>query len=164
MISLKAGETDTAFRAVGCFCIHNGKVLLVQRQLGKRYELHWGIPTGKIEAGETPSQCMTRELMEEVGIASQLEELVPMATYLVDDRGPVFEYDAFVLELSSAPEIVLQQDELRAFEWLPLGSTKRPVVPFFYNTLADLISWLDRGTVRPRSGPEPDLLEITASE
>jgi 8-oxo-dGTP diphosphatase len=48
-------------RPDGCF-------LLAQRPRGKIYEGYWEFPGGKIEPGETPTQALTRELDEELGI------------------------------------------------------------------------------------------------
>ncbi len=46
----------------------NGKVLIAQRASGEHLETFWEFPGGKIEKGETPEQCLKRELFEEFGI------------------------------------------------------------------------------------------------
>lgn len=48
--------------------VRDGKVLLCQRKPGKRYELRWEFPGGKLEPGETHGQALERELAEELGI------------------------------------------------------------------------------------------------
>lgn len=46
----------------------NGNVLIAQRANGEHLEGLWEFPGVKIEKGETPEQCLKRELFEEFGI------------------------------------------------------------------------------------------------
>lgn len=46
----------------------DGKILIAHRKTGKCVGQHWEFPGGKIEDGETPEQCIKRELMEELNI------------------------------------------------------------------------------------------------
>jgi 8-oxo-dGTP diphosphatase len=45
---------------------HNGKILLAKRAKGLKLEGKWEFPGGKIEAGETPEQALSREMKEEL--------------------------------------------------------------------------------------------------
>ena len=56
--------------AVGVLIRPNGDFLLTSRPAGKVYEGYWEFPGGKLEAGESVSQALHRELHEEIGITS----------------------------------------------------------------------------------------------
>lgn len=48
--------------------VRAGRVLVCQRRNGGDFGGLWEFPGGKCEAGESPRQCLVRELREELGI------------------------------------------------------------------------------------------------
>jgi 8-oxo-dGTP diphosphatase len=65
----------------------DGRVLLAQRPEGKQLAGLWEFPGGKVEPGETPEQCLIRELHEEIGIETEIPCLAPLsfASHSYDD-------------------------------------------------------------------------------
>ena len=69
---------------VSAAIIKNGdKVLLCQRPKGKRHELLWEFPGGKIEPNETEEDCIIREIQEELDVT--LGNLKRLTTIQADD-------------------------------------------------------------------------------
>ncbi|MBO8127428.1 MAG: (deoxy)nucleoside triphosphate pyrophosphohydrolase [Firmicutes bacterium] len=59
----------------------NGKILIAQRATGGSEVGGWEFPGGKIEPGETPEECLARELWEEFGIKVQVGEFFTDTIY-----------------------------------------------------------------------------------
>ena len=55
----------------------DGRVLIAKRPEGKQLAGLWEFPGGKVETGETPEECLIRELHEELGIDVQEACLAP---------------------------------------------------------------------------------------
>lgn len=55
-----------------------GRVLLAQRPAGKPMADLWEFPGGKVEPGESPEDCLMRELGEELGICTWESCLAPL--------------------------------------------------------------------------------------
>ncbi|NJR13216.1 MAG: 8-oxo-dGTP diphosphatase MutT [Phyllobacteriaceae bacterium] len=56
----------------------DGRVLIAQRPEGKAMAGLWEFPGGKVEPGETPEECLIRELEEEIGIIAKAACLAPL--------------------------------------------------------------------------------------
>ncbi len=48
--------------------IDGTKVLITQRSIADKLSLKWEFPGGKLEAEETPEQCLVREIKEELSL------------------------------------------------------------------------------------------------
>ena len=59
----------------------DGKILIAKRKKGWRFAGKWEFPGGKIEPLETPEECLRRELLEELGIETQIGNLFCASTY-----------------------------------------------------------------------------------
>jgi len=155
----RQGAVETAFRAAGCFCFYRDRLLLIERQDGKPLPRQWGVPTGKLETGETARMAVVRELAEEVGLTVAMGAPVEIVSAIVSDRGTVFEYVSFYLELEAEPVLTLDTEAVRSIAWLqPEAIEGLALVPFFFNTLKDVLSWRRHGTVRSCFVPEAEAL------
>lgn len=67
--------------AVGVLRRADGALLFAQRPEGKPYAGWWEFPGGKVEAGESVEQALSRELQEELGIVIERSEPLEMVEF-----------------------------------------------------------------------------------
>jgi len=61
--------------------VEHGRLLLTRRPPGDHLAGLWELPGGKVEPGETPQECLARELVEELAMTSDVGELLASVTY-----------------------------------------------------------------------------------
>lgn len=61
--------------------IEDEKVFLARRAPGDKFAGRWEFPGGKLEADETPEECLRRELFEEFGLETEVKEFYAENTY-----------------------------------------------------------------------------------
>lgn len=69
--------------AVLCYIRHNGSTLMMHRN-SRPEDMHfgkWNAPGGKIEPGETPEECVVREVFEETALAVENPRMRGILTF-----------------------------------------------------------------------------------
>lgn len=77
-------------RVTAAIIIRNNEVLIAQRPMADKLSHKWEFPGGKIETGESPEQCISRELFEELDIEALVYDYFCTVNY---------EYDYISIEL-----------------------------------------------------------------
>ena len=100
---------------VACALIErDGLVLAAQRGAAMSLPHKWEFPGGKLEAGESPEECLLRELVEEMGVAVIIERALPLLTH---------GYDTFTVTLypfvCTLGEQQITLHEHATIAWLP---------------------------------------------
>ena len=114
-------------RVVAAIIESNGEVLTCRRAAHKSLAGKWEFPGGKVEAGETDTAALTREIKEELGANVVVEELVE--TTFSNANGLTIEMASYMCSLigqrptqSSDHDILLwlSADELKTLDWAEL--------------------------------------------
>ena len=59
-----------------------GKILIARRKKGDSMADKWEFPGGEIESNETPEECLKRELFEEFGVETRVEDFIGSSQFL----------------------------------------------------------------------------------
>jgi 8-oxo-dGTP diphosphatase len=116
---------------VAAAVVRNGRVLAARRVRPPAVAGGWEFPGGKVEAGESDSAALTRELAEELAVAITVGERLGAAT---DERIRLVLYAAGLDhgELAAGPDHDelrwLGPDELDDVGWLPIDRALLPPV------------------------------------
>lgn len=123
---------EPKFSVVACFVEYAGKILLLQRQDKKPQSNTFGLPAGKVNAGEKILETMVRELREETGINVSSTELSYLGKLYVRYKTHDFLYHSFKTRLNQAPNIVITPVEHKGFRWeSPRDALSLPLVEDF---------------------------------
>jgi len=97
------------------------KILIIQEKASGL----WGVPKGKKKIGETETQCIMREVMEEVGIKLQLRKQYTERCPLIRLRRDHTMYN-----------IQIQPTEIIKYEWVDMGQISRVLTERKFNMLS----------------------------
>jgi 8-oxo-dGTP diphosphatase len=110
--------------AVGVLLRPDGAFLLTSRPVGKAYAGYWEFPGGKLEAGESIGQALSRELHEELGITVRTHSL--WKTTEVDYPHALVRLHFCKVQAWSGE---LEMREQQRFSWEQLPVQVTPVLP-----------------------------------
>ena len=93
-----------------------GRVLIAQRPPGKHMAGYWEFPGGKIGAGESGEQALSRELAEELGVV--LQRCHPLLQLRHDYADRVVQLEVFVVDEYGGQPSGL---EAQALKWVAVA-------------------------------------------
>jgi RimJ/RimL family protein N-acetyltransferase len=126
-------------RAIAQGVIRNaaGDVLLCELT----YKGEWDLPGGVVDPGESPADCVVREIGEELGIDVLPQRLLAV-NWLVPWRGwsdaLVFVFDLGTVDQDIASRTTLEQREIRGLHWCAEEELEERVAPYNQRLLAYL--------------------------
>lgn len=119
MIFLEKPENfNPIFEVVGNFVQCNEEIILLHRQDYKPEGGTWGIPSGKIDPGETMKIAVIRETKQETGLIIPEEEFKFFKSVYVRYPTYDFVYHMFFLGLEDKPDIKISEAEHTEARWI----------------------------------------------
>jgi len=126
-------------RVVGAAILEGGRVLLTRRAPDMSMAGKWEFPGGKVEAGESSSAALVREVEEELGLAIEAGEPIGRGTAIHGGRRIVLEVLA-ARRISGEPTLHEHEEhgwfgagEIAALDW---PEADLPVLPALARRLA----------------------------
>lgn len=96
----------------------NIQVLLIRHLNGG----HWAFPKGHVEKGETEEQTALREILEETGLAVELDNRYRQVVSYSPKKDVVKDVVYFVATASSDAATVAQEEEISQIVWVDMHS------------------------------------------
>ena len=104
-------QSKQPIRVTAAIIRRHGQILLARRQTGGHLAGYWEFPGGKIEDGETPEECLARELEEEFGVEAEVGDFITSSRYAYHERE--IELLAYEAELAKERWILDSHDEVQ---------------------------------------------------
>lgn len=93
--------------------VRDGKLLAARKRPGLPLAGSWEFPGGKVEEGESPEECLNRELFEELGIDCLVLDFVAESVY--HDRNRSIRLLGYLVKTSASSFALTDHDAIR---WL----------------------------------------------
>ncbi len=117
------------FDVVSCFVECDGEILLLHRQDHKPEGNTWGVPAGKVNAGESLLEAVTREVQEETGLILASSQLSYFGKVFVKYPEYDFVYHICHTKLYQKEKVVINHKEHKGFRWIsPENALNIPLI------------------------------------
>jgi 8-oxo-dGTP diphosphatase len=135
--------------APGALCRdRTGRVLLVDPV----YRDTWDLPGGAVEAEESPQAACRREVAEELGLDRPVGRVVALDWVPSRPEGLIVVYDGGVLAANDIDAIVVPEEELAGYAFVPPDQVPNRVTPLVARRIAACLDALAAGTVASLEG------------
>jgi 8-oxo-dGTP pyrophosphatase MutT (NUDIX family) len=133
MVFAKKPETfNPRFEVSGCLLECDGSFLILERQLHKPQGGSWGMPAGKLDAGESSKDALIREMQQETGFLAREQDVRFIQKLYVRYPEYDFVYDLYRCPLAERPEVIINPSEHSAFRWVtPAEALAMNLIPGF---------------------------------
>lgn len=121
--------------------VDQGRVVLLKNERDE-----WELPGGKLELGETPQDCLVREIDEELGLSVAVDRILDTWTYHIREG-----IDVFIVTYGCRPKPfsrITHSPEHKAADWFDLTLVKDLKMPSGYKK--SIAAWASVEDLRTR--------------
>ena len=124
---------SSAVNAVGLwfYAVDTDRYLYLMRN-DPKHPGSWGLPGGRVEAGESLRDAMFRECTEELGFVPDFMRLLPIEKFTTVDGG--FAYHTFYCSVEREFVPILNHEHL-GYAWIDSGTWPKPMHPGLWSTV-----------------------------
>lgn len=112
------------------YCKSTHRYLFLLRN-SSRYRNSWGLAGGKVEKGETVTQALHREILEELGGVIADAKIRPIEKFTSDNKNFVYHTFHIVVDQEFIPNLNHEHD---GYCWVPLEKYPKPLHPGVWRT------------------------------
>lgn len=116
--------------------VRNGRVLLVRNERAE-----WELPGGRIERGETPEECVAREITEETGLPVRTVEILDAWVYHIEVAAKDVFIVTYACTTDSDADPMLSHEHNRIGEFTEHEVPDLPMPEGYKRSIA---AWFDR--------------------
>lgn len=106
-----------------CYVRQGGKTLMVHvKKAGGIHEGKWNAPGGKLDAGESPEECVVREIREETGLIisdAELKGVLTFPAFQGASAKPGKDWYVFVFVARKVAGILTSSSPEGELKWVP---------------------------------------------
>jgi 8-oxo-dGTP diphosphatase len=106
------------FDVASLYLENNGEILLLHRLPHKSQGDRWGVPAGKVNAGEDLGSALLREVFEETDVHIDMNDVRFFTSVYTKHPEHSFVYHMYHLKSSTRPVITLSPTEHQAYRWV----------------------------------------------
>ncbi|MGP1583133.1 MAG: NUDIX domain-containing protein [Candidatus Altimarinota bacterium] len=115
--------------AVVSVVIRNNNILLLKRKNTPWMNGYWGIPGGRLDAGESMTHGAIRELREETGLTISDENIAfKSIVQHKDERGERIYFIIQVVDINEEPQN-REPEKCEDMQWFPLNNLPQNITP-----------------------------------
>lgn len=124
--------------SVGAVVIDDGRILLIQRG-GGAFAGRWAVPAGRQHHGETMSEAVQREVLEETGLVVEVGDPVWIGDILDDADPPEYHYSVVDFAAFVVGGELRAGDDAADARWVGLAEVRDlPLTPTMVEMLDEL--------------------------
>jgi mutator protein MutT len=119
---INTNATTSPIIRAASILIEDARICLVKQEVTETR--HWALPGGKLELGETLSECITREFKEETGLEVRVRELLYVTDRIITKPYVHLVHMSFLVDRLATNKLLLEWKYFDPYASASSGTTR----------------------------------------